>query len=286
MGLGVLTAAVSAFQVPVKFSGLPLEASGVTSVPGASGVLIVADGSEREVFWMELDAKGVGRPVVPVAMAASVADPEDITTDGTYIYVVGSQSRGGGRKADGLVRFRFDPVAKTIRQVERVVGLEALLFERVPELRRLSRGRSSPLNIEGMTWDRARQRLLFGLRSPLAGHRALFVAARVGDVSRPLSASNLVVDEQLISLDLGGMAVRGLGYDPATNRILIIGGGSTDEGKGPFSLFDWDGAPDSRTRNLGPLRSDEKPEGVTKVDVGGSMKTLVVFDLGGYQVLK
>lgn len=234
---------------------------------------------------MDINEKGLGGRVVPVALAASVADPEDVTSDGTYFYVIGSQSRGGGRNADGLIRFRFDPVAKKTSQLERVVGLEAWLFEKVGELRRLSRGRSGPLNIEGMTWDRARQRLILGLRSPQSGGRALFVALRIGDASRPLSAANLTAESQLLSVDLGGLAVRGLGYDTATNRILIIGGGSTDEGKGPFRLFEWDGASGSQARDLGPLRSEEKPEGIARIALGGVMKTLIVFDLGGYQVI-
>jgi hypothetical protein len=272
-------------QAPIKFSGLPLEASGVTAVPGTSGVLVVADGSEREVFWMEIGPTGLGSRVIPVPMAANVADPEDIATDGTHFYVVGSQSRGGGRHADGLVRFRFDPVAKKTSQVERVVGFEAWLFERIPELRQLSRGRTGPLNIEGLTWDRGRERLLLGLRSPVSDGRALLIALRIGDAARPLSASNLIADGQLIALDLGGLAIRGLGYDPDVDRVLVIGGGTTDEGKGPFRLFEWDGRSSSQPMDRGPLRSEEKPEGVTRIKLAGATKTLLVFDLGGYQVL-
>jgi hypothetical protein len=266
---------------PTPFSGLPLEASGVVSVPGSRGVLIAADSSEREVFWMELDDRGVGRPVVPVPIGATIVDPEDITTDGTYIYVIGSQSRGG-RNIDGLVRFQFDPASRRVTRTERVTGLETLLFAAVPDLRRLSRGRSGPLNIEGMTWDGARQRLLIGLRSPLVNGRAVVIAARVGDASRPLSAANFVIESEIVQLDLGGSAIRGLGYDAASSRVLIIGGGSTDVGRGTFKLFDWDGSAKSPVRALADLRDVEKPEGVTRITVGGRARTLIVFDLGGY----
>jgi hypothetical protein len=166
-----------------------------------------------------------------------------------------------------------------------VTGLETILFEAIPELRRLSRGESGPLNIEGLTWDRARRRLLLGLRSPLSNGRAVVVAARPGDASRPLSAANFVVESELIQLDLGGSAIRGLGYDAASNRVLIIGGGSTDEGRGTFRLFDWDGGAKSAVRELGPLRDAEKPEGVTRVSIGGRARTLIVFDLGGYSLV-
>jgi hypothetical protein len=91
------------------------------------------------------------------------------------------------------------------------------------------------------------------------------------------------VDPEPIALDLGGLAIRGMAYDAAARQVLVIGGGTTAVGGGAFRLFEWNGSIDSTPRDRGPLRSPEKPEGITRVQAGGRARTLVVFDLGGYQ---
>lgn len=269
---------------PTRFAGGVLEASGVVAVPQSAGALIVDDGREDGVLWMRYDASGVGSAPRVVPLGARVEDPEDITTDGEFFYVVGSQSRGA-RRADDLVRFRFDAPTERVSDVERVNGLDALLDDRVTDLRRLSRGAGGALNIEGLVWDSRNGRLLLGLRSPQVNGQALLIAVRLTDMSRPLTAGNLSVERDLIRLDLGGLAVRGLGYDAQTSRVLIIAGGHTIEPAGTFRLFEWDGAPASKPVERARLRGVEKPEGVTRAVVGGRMRTLVVFDLGGYQWL-
>lgn len=254
------------------------------AIPGSTGVLIVADGDDDHVYWMEVDGAGAGSRPLPIPVAAKVPDPEDIAFDGTHVYVVGSQSRGGPR-TDGLIRFRFDPVTRTVGDVERIGGLERLLSASVPTLGRRGRGTAGALNIEGLVWDAARKRLLFGLRAPLRGARAVVLVARLKDAAAPMTAANLAIEPNPLLLDLNGFAIRGMGYDQRTGRVLIIGGGSTDEGGGPFRLFDWDGSPSQSPRDRGVIRSLEKPEGVTPIEVAGRQRTLLVFDLGGYQLI-
>ena len=81
------------------FQGGVFEASGVVSVPGTDGVLFVNDNRADEIFWMRLDQEGnqVGE-IKPIKIGVSVDDPEGITFDGSWFYVVGSQSetKGGG----------------------------------------------------------------------------------------------------------------------------------------------------------------------------------------------
>lgn len=271
---------------PTPFAGPAIEASGVVAVPGTTGALVVADGHEREVYWIDL-ASGRG-PVRPtrVPLGVRLSDPEDITTDGTFFYAVASQSRGAtGRQAAGLVRFTFDAVAGRPGDLQTLTGLTALLDSRVPDLARLRKGRSGPLNIEGLTFDRAENRLLLGLRSPMQAARALVIALRVPDRRQPLSAATVTVEPSLIPLDLGGLAIRGLGYDTAARRILIIGGGSTDGASGTYRLFEWSGERDVAPREVRALSGPEKPEGVTRISLGGRARTLLVFDAGAWQLL-
>lgn len=269
----------------MSFVGDPFEASGVVAVPGSNGVLLVDDNRDRHVMWMTFDATGVGSRPVPVRLDRRVPDPEDIATDGTYFYVVGSQSRGGGRDADDFVRFTFDPETGAAGRVQGFGGLVDFLEDQVAGLKKLGAGRTGPLNIEGLTWDDANQRLLLGLRSPLQAGKALVVAMRFVDPGGPFTAKNLRVDSDLVSLDLGGLGIRGLGYDEAAKRVLVIAGAATDAGTGDFRLFEWNGVSGVRPVNRGVLPSLQKPEGIARVRVGSRLRTLVVFDVGAYQFL-
>lgn len=268
---------------PRPIPGGMFEASGVAAVPSMSGALFVDDGENRDVFWIRFNEQEVAEPARRVALGATVPDMEDITTDGATFYAVGSQSKGG-KNAEGLVRFRFDPAAGRISSVESVRGLRAVLTTAVPELSRLTRGRGNDLNVEGLTWDQARRRLLLGLRAPQQGGDALLIAMRLRSADGPLSADNLAIDPQIIRVNLGGLSVRGLASDAATGRILLIGGAATDDPRTQFRLFEWDGTSNA-PRALHPLSSAQKPEGVTRIALGGRQRTLLVFDGGSYQLL-
>jgi Protein of unknown function (DUF3616) len=273
-------------QTPAGSSQIPgglFEPSGVVAVPGTSGALIVDDGLSRELLWVTFDEKGVPGRARRIALGAGLVDQEDITTDGQFFYAVGSQSKGGGRNAAGLVRFRFNAATLAVSGVEAVSGLGALMLAQVPELGRLARGRSGPLNIEGLTWDRARSRAIFGLRTPQDQRRALLVTAVLRDPAAPLSNQNLQFDPAVIRLDLGGLAVRGLAYDAAARRVLIIGGPAGDGG-GASRVFEWDGEAASAVREVRQLFGGGKPEGITRIVLGGRMRTLIVFDAGRFEI--
>ena len=272
---------------PQAIRGGSFEASGVVAVPGTNGVLIVDDGRPRHVLWMELSPSGtqVGEVVV-VPIHADVLDMEDITTDGQFFYVVGSQSQGGGSQADGLVRFRFHPTTLETTHVERATGLRQMLAATVPELRRSGRrGGDGILNIEGLVWDPVRSRLLLGLRSPVSGDDALIVPLRFRDSSKALAIDNLVVDGAAIRLPLGGDGIRGLGYDATRGVVLVIAGASTYARATDFRLLEWDGATLGSLRDIATFPSHQKPEGVTRMILGGRPRTVIVFDIGGYRVI-
>jgi len=265
------------------------EASGVALVAGTRSVLFVDNTRPKHVFWTEFDAAGreVG-DVVAVALGVDVPDPEDITTDGHYFYVVGSQSQGGGRRTAGLVRFLFDNRTRQATGVETVSGLSEFLTAAVPALRTSGgRGRGAGfLNIEGLVWDGPRSRLLLGLRSPMSEGSALIVPLTFKDSRAPFTADNLALSAGgPIRLALGGLAIRGLGFDPATKHMLVIAGVSTYGDAKTFRLFDWDGISAVPGRELATFSAHEKPEGVTILTIAGRPRTLMVFDTGRYQLL-
>jgi hypothetical protein len=252
--------------------GGTFEASGATPAPGGKGILFVDDSRPDVVLRLDLAEDGSpAGPAQPVPMGVNVTDPEGITTDGTYVYVVGSQSRGKPDGA-GLVRFRLEGG----HGAEAVQDLESILSKQVPPLRDSKRGRGS-LNIEGLAWDAKQRRLLLGLRAPLEGGRALLVPLTLRDRGGALDASNLEVGAP-IALDLGGSGIRGMEADGAGGFWVIAGG---VEGAGTFRLARWDGA-GSTVKFTATFPTELKPEGVARTKVGGKERTLVLCDTSRY----
>jgi pSer/pThr/pTyr-binding forkhead associated (FHA) protein len=276
----------------VPFTGGSFEASAVAFVPGTNGVLLVDDNKGDQVFWMQLDDTGrqVG-PIKPIALGTSVEDPEGITFDGTYFYVISSESKSGGGARNGLVRFVFDATTQTVQKVEALTNLREFLIANVPELKGEGekKGGEGGLNIEGIAWDLKRARWLVGLRSPLTrDSQALVVAIRLKNPAGAFSADNLqVAESRAIALPLGGLGIRDIQFDPEVNLFLIIAGAPEHHEKTEFTLWEWDGSADQPPGEAALRRSADldprlKPEGVTHVEIGGKKFVFVVGDASGY----
>lgn len=267
-----------------SFTGVTFEASGVASVAGTSGVLIVDNGRHGQVFWMRLDEAGTqAGEVKTINLGVSIEDIEGITTDGTYFYVVSSQSRPKAIANAGLVRFKFDPNTHSVAAVESIGGLKKFLVENVAELRDEGdrKSKQGGINIEGLAWDPQKNRLLVGLRSPLVNGRALLVPLEF----QSFSIDNLQV-EKSIALDLGGVGIRGVEYDKQANGFKIISGATEVQAQVDFGLWEWNGDEiRPALREIHKIDKALKPEGVSRAKVGSRDQIIIVFDAGGYKIL-
>jgi len=267
------------------FDGGMFEASGVAHVPGTDGVLFVDDGRPDEIFWMRLTESGSQNgPIQPVRLGAGVIDLEGMTTDGTYFYVVGSQSKPVGGDLAGLARFRFDAQAKQVEGVEVISGLKRLLAEKVPELRGMEsvKYKNGGINIEGVAWDPRGGRLLIGLRSPVVDGMALVVPVRLRDPKGAFASANLEV-ESTVRLPLGGAGVRSIEYDERSRAFWVITGAGPNAEKLDFKLLEWDGdAAKPSLRESATYDRKLKPEGITRVTMGGRDFPFIVFDMSWY----
>ena len=261
------------------------EASGVVQVPGTDGVLFVDDGREDAVLWMRIDGSGrqLGK-AVPVPLGVRVIDPEGITTDGTWYYVVGSQSKGNWADGAGLVRFRFDHAGRRATHVESVPGMRTSLLAQLPAIARGAGNGLDAFNIEGLAWDPKGRRLLLGLRAPLLNAHAVVVPVAI-DPAAALSPRALAVREgDLMQLPLSNGGIRSLEFDDARGVFQVI---SAPESSGPFTLWQWSGASGAQAQ----LQSEThfaarlKPEGVTRLKSPRPL-TLLVFDSSRYLTIE
>ena len=290
LGAAVAAAVPAAQQQaaqPRPFTGGTFEASGVAHVPKTNGVLFVDDNRTREIFWMELGPDGAQRaPAAAVPLPLEIEDPEGIAGDGTFFYVVGSQSKGHGPDGAGLARFTFDPKSRGIDRVETITRLKAWLVDQVPELEGIDPARANDdFNIEGLAWDAAGARLLLGFRTPVVDGQALIVPITLRDASGAFAVENLQA-EQALRVPLGGVGIRGLDHDPRTKSILIVAEPSSGTGRSRgFSLVEWTpGAADARmVTTFDPAM---QPEGVTRLAGAQVSGTVVVFDNSRHTLIR
>jgi hypothetical protein len=266
------------------FQGGVFEASGVASVSGTDGVLFVDDNRADEVLWMRLDQNGnqVG-DIKPIKIGVSIDDPEGITFDGSWFYVVGSQSEIKGEETNALVRFKFDIETQSVKEVESAGGLYQFLTGVSPELKECAgkKGRKGTINIEGLAWDPIQGRLLLGMRDPEVSDKALIAPLILRDPNASLSLENLTLARPgAIWLSLGGGTIRSIEYDGSLNVFEIISGSPESKKKMDFKLWQWDGQTSPREKI--ELDSRLKPEGVARVSIGGNGYIFIVCDVSEY----
>ena len=266
------------------FSGGTFEASGVAHVPGTDGVLFVDDGRPNEIFWLQLggDRKQAGA-IKTIDIATSIIDLEGITTDGTYFYVVGSQSKAKGADQAGLARFTFDAANQRAAGTEAATGLKKFLADNVAELRGMENRKYNDggINVEGIAWDPQNKRLLLGLRSPVVDGHALVVPLKLRDPQAALSFDNLEVEgRKAIRLPLGGAGIRSIEYDEARKAFFLITGAGPNNEKLDFKTWDWSG--NAALRELETFDRRLKPEGITRVSGKAGDFVFIVFDTSGY----
>lgn len=274
-------------QPMTAFTGGTFEASGVAHVPGTESVLFVDDGRPNEVFLMHLgeDRKQAGA-IKAVNLATSIIDLEGMTTDGTYFYVVGSQSKSKGADLAGLARFKFDATRQQATGTEAASGLKKFLADNVAELAGMENTKYNDggINVEGIAWDPRGKRLLLGLRSPVVDGQALIVSLKLRNPEGAFSFDNLEVEgRKAIRLALGGAGIRSIEYDEARKAFHLITGAGPNSEKMDFKIYEWGGEGESPAlRETQTFERRLKPEGITRVSTGARDFIFIVFDTSGY----
>ncbi len=201
-----------------------------------------------------------------------------IAADG-YVYAITSHSRtqAGNRKQrrELLVRFRVNGERAT--DIDTITSLRGAITAVNTELDRAGRARENNLNIEGLAYDNAGNRLLIGLRQPVIDGLSAILALPNPDSAFSENEAEML---KLILLDLDGEGIRALAFDPLLNGFLIIS--RREEKDADFSLWCWSGAENQAPRRA---RIEGQPdlsraEGLAFINYDGTANIMIVFDNG------
>ncbi len=145
------------------------------------------------------------------------------------------------------------------------------------------------LNIEGLGYDPNTTSLMFGVRTPVIGGKAIVVPVKINDLAGPWVASNLTAQPPIhlaIEASTDEQGIRDISYDPVRKAFLVIVGNSTSLSKAAFMVYQWDGA-SSEVKKLSNVFfvKGSKPEGLTRGTVGTKSGIVFVDDNGGFRFL-
>jgi hypothetical protein len=291
--LGVLILVALAGGRPVAAAGRdqrpdlwPNELSALARLP--DGTFLLADDETRDqIFVWSGDP---GRAPRPRALGLRLDDLEGAAADshGTvYLLTSHSLTRRG----------RSRPDRARLARLRRGAELEAIDDLRPALVRLLGAGGSTDgsappgagdLNLEGLAWYPAGERLLIGARSPITGGRAQVIELGPAPAlfDPPRAAGDLsALDPVVHRLDLGGRGVRSLEYDPWRNAVLVLAGPAGAGARG-YALFVWTPGDDDRVvplqaPALGDLRQPEAVAPAGPPDPVTGEAPLIVAGEGG-----
>lgn len=140
-------------------------------------------------------------------------------------FVIGSHEnagQGGHRARQKLVLFTrdgIDIVSAAMRQdlFTQLGARYPALLETISE----NKKKRGSFNIEGMAYDRQRERLLIGLRNPLQNNRSVVIS--ILNAIEYVRGDDPVFADELHLIDLEKNGIRAMVYDDETDALLIVG---------------------------------------------------------------
>jgi hypothetical protein len=214
----------------------------------------------------------------------------DVSDDG-YIYAITSHTRGKkGRKPnrEKLVRFKIE--GQRITKPSVYGDLKEGLTKHFKVLRDAAEvadvKNQNGLNIEGLSFNKKKDRMLIGFRGPVVDGRAMIVELEnLTDLFENKAPPQF--GKKPIYLDLGGRGIRGMKYDSRLQGYLIISG-PVKKIKEPFHLWLWNGSPSHKPRRVSVdgVKGFERAEGITQVKLSGKEQIMIVYDDGNREQKK
>jgi hypothetical protein len=269
----------------MKFSQI-YEPSGIIQL--VDGRLLLIEDESTHPFSLCVLEEYKGQPSIARAVNISMSDIADDLEGLTHgpdgwIYAITSHSREKSGKASGhrekLLRFRVDEEGKLKEYSE----YDGLLPAMLAVLDGLDSAAGS-INIEGLSADRDRNKLLIGLREPVVAGAALIVTLENPEGLFERGESPRLAS-QIVRLQLQGGGIRAMAYVKELDGYLIANEIVPAGGKPKPWLWFWDGVAGHAARRLNFPGSDKLKniEGISPVSVQGRSLLLLVCDDGKRQ---
>ena len=206
----------------------------------------------------------------------------DLGKDGA-VYLITSHSinKKGKRKKKREVLARLTFKNGKISEYTAYDGLLIPLKKALEANSEMEAAGFQQLNIEGLSFDSSRKRLLLGLRAPLAGNKAIILVLEnpytifsEGQAPR--------FQQKNIYLNLGGGGIRSVAYDSRRKVYLFANEIPNKKGKLRPAVWAWDGNPRSSPARvaLPKLKGIKNIEGITLVQFQKKKYLLMVTDDG------
>ena len=225
----------------------------------------------------------------PVSEDGIPEDFEGSATDNDgYVYITTSHSRETDGKAyphrEKLIRFKMEGNEAVEMAVygDLVADILAAHPDALESLRAINVKEENGFNIEGIAFDRNKEKLLIGFRSPQDyGKAVLLTVENVKDMFE--QGSKAVIGEESVVLDLKDSGVRGMAYIPKLDGYLIISGPTSRDRSINFGLWFWSGKSEDQAVKVsipGPDNAINLTECVSPIQFAGKELVLLVRDDG------
>lgn len=223
-------------------------------------IFVVEDEIEHSIAIISIQEDGTFavQRLDPAVVFAAISDgadaeiPEDLegiaVDDEGFVYIITSHSREDDGVAyprrEKLVRFKVE--GDQFTEMAAYSNLKTDIAAKHPLLAQSTEitdvKNEGGLNIEGIAFDKNKDKLLVGFRSPLSDGKAVLVT-----VENPKSlfdeGAEAEIGEEMILLDFDDNGVRGMVYDPTLNGYLLISGPVNRDRTLNFRLWFWSGTP-------------------------------------------
>ena len=259
------------------------EPSGVICLPGGD-LLVIEDDGSNPLYIIPIVDNSAGFLGTPEEMrlSTSVDDIEGITSGrNETIFLITSFSptkkNKRKKKRQRLLQFQIND-DKIIREFHFDNLLPYLIGHLANEKYVGSKG-ADALNIEGITFDRKKEHLLIGLRSPLRKGKAVIVVLE--NPYELLSDRDIpVFSPRNIILDLGGEGIRGMVYDDLRNGYLITNEVRNRKGKLRPGLWFWEPSRKPVRIPLPKMKGVKNIEGIAPITIASRHFLFLVWDDG------
>lgn len=250
-------------------------------------VLIAEDEGDQPLYLSRLVNLEGDLKLEPVQLQKIDPVPDDIEgsslgKDGAvYLITSHSKNKKGKRKKKREVFARLTLKNGKISEYTPYDGLLISMKKALEGDSEIETARYQQLDIEGLSFDSSKKRLLVGLRAPLAGDKAVILV-----LENPYTVfserQTPRFQQKNIHLNLGGGGIRSIAYDSQRKVYLLANEIPCKKGKVRPAVWAWDGKPRSSPARveLPKLKGIKNIEGITLVQFQKKTFLLMVTDDG------